>query len=73
VLLEVEPDIHWQRISHRLTLEPERARYNEGDQKWMWTVRQRYDELRDVWSAFIDNNAPGRIDRVKEAILEKIQ
>jgi thymidylate kinase len=73
VLVEVEPSIHWQRICSRLEREPERARYNEGDEKWMWTVRNRYDQLRDVWTVFVNNNVSGALDRVKDIILSKFQ
>lgn len=72
VLLEVDPEVHWQRILSRLEQEPERARYNEACEEWMWTVRQRYDELKDVWDAVFDNNAPNAIDSLQARILNSV-
>lgn len=72
VLLEVDPEIHWQRILSRLEQEPERARYNEDCQEWMWTVRSRYEDLDDVWDAVFVNNVPNAIDELQVRILDSI-
>jgi thymidylate kinase len=74
VLLQVDPAVHWQRICSRLEQEPERVRYNEACEEWMWTVRSRYEDLYDVWDAVFDNNqaGTGAIDSLQARILSSL-
>ena len=72
IMLDVEPSILWQRILARLEEEPERVRYNEAKEEWMWTVRARYDELRDVWDAVVDNSAPFGIHNIQASLLNLV-
>lgn len=73
IMLEVEPGTLWQRIVNRLEEEPERFRYNEAKEEWMWTVRARYEQLRDVWDAVLDNSAPFGVNNIQASILEFVQ
>jgi thymidylate kinase len=72
VLLEVEPDIHWERITQRLEREPERARYNESSLDWMMFVRRIYDDLKrdGTWDMLVQNDVPDGLPAVKQAILD---
>lgn len=72
VMLQVEPETHWQRISERLEREPERMRYNESSKDWMLTVRQRYEQLSsaDTWTMTVQNDIPGALETIKQVILD---
>lgn len=69
VMLEVDEDVHWARITNRLQQEPDRMRYNEASKAWMFTVRARYEALRDTFDAFIPNNGDNNIENVRAAVL----
>ena len=56
--VDVEPELLWGRITARLEVEPDRARFNEGSRAWMDSVQAFYRSR--AWDQTVKNDSEGR-------------